>query len=78
MSSDIGTKRETLSEMIQQNKKQCDRVYAVPIAFFYFLLMFTIFVNRIRSARIKNNLDNCLATNKIGQMIPKEDLSEEV
>ena len=40
--------------------------------------MFTINVNRIRSARIKNTLDNCLATNKIGQMIPKEDLREEV
>ena len=45
---------------------------------FLLLLMFTILINRIRSARIKTILDNCLATNEIGQMIPKNDLREEV
>ena len=35
-------------------------------------------IHRIRSARIKNILDNCLATNKIRQITPKVDLRKEV
>ena len=40
--------------------------------------MFTIFLHRIRKARIKNILDNCFATNEIGQQIPKTYLRDEV
>ena len=44
----------------------------------YLLITFAIFLQRIRSARIKNIMDNCLATNEIGQIILKNDLRDEV
>ena len=78
MSSGIGLKKDTLFERIQRNNRECDQVYASFITFLLFLTYVYIYLIRIRSARIKNILDNCLATNDIGQMIPKVELREEV
>ena len=66
MSSVVETKSETLSEMIQRSNQECDQVYVIYINHListYFV--FTIFLHRIRSARIKEILDNCLATNEL-------------